>query len=118
MVKITDKYNGQCDRSMYGTVKRSIISSSKAVGDHYTRTSRKSGKETNNGIDDTVCRTNSCQSSLTDKISHNNTVNSIIKLLEQVAHKRVEGQNITRSLVILPSVIFWLFDDVVEDMVK
>ena len=37
------------DRSMYGTVKRSIISSSKAVGDHYTRTSRKSGKETDNG---------------------------------------------------------------------
>ena len=78
---------------MYGTVKRSIISSSKAVGDHYTRTSRKSGKETNNGIDDTVCRTNSCQSSLTDKISHNNTVNSIIKLLEQVAHKEWKGKH-------------------------
>ena len=47
------------------------------------------GKEagTYNGIDDTVCRTNSCQSSLTDKISHNNTVNSVVKLLKQISYK-------------------------------
>ena len=77
---------------MYSTVKSLVIPAAKTVGDHYTCAGRKTGKEPDDRIDDTVCGTNRCQSRFTDKISHNNTVNRVIKLLEQVAYKEGKGE--------------------------
>ena len=76
--------NGQRNGSMYGVTDLLILACTVKLSDDYCRTGGKTGKKAHQKVDNGGCRTsNGGKSLFAYKVSHNNSISGIIKLLKE-----------------------------------
>ena len=89
---------------MYGKAQVFIVARAVVLRDDDARACCKAHEKADQRIDDRACRTNRRQRLLADKVSDDDGIDRIIKLLKQVADQQGDGE-IDELFQITPSVI-------------